>query len=347
MSTSTDSHANRSSARPRSSTRHALRIVLSALFLGPLQAEVLREQTIQLRRGWNAVHLEVHPTDRKPAEVFRDVPVDIVARYFRVQSSVEFIADPSLESIQSEGWGVWYAPHRPDAFLSKLHSLRGNECYLIHATADHLWKVTGAVRYEPPRWRNASFNLVGFTVDESAPPSFGAFFAGTEGRIGTRIYRLQEGRWIKVLNPAQTLMRAGEAFWTYCDGRTDYQGPLALELPGSGVLDFGSRGQELSLTWRTTTPSQPSVQTVAPSGSNPVDRLSLRSVERDPDTLVKSYPILSSKSLAGGSVARSGRLTIQARRDEFATGAQGVLLRITDGSGALAWIPVTALPPAN
>src|SRR4051794_11510335 len=54
----------------------------------------LRTQQIQLQKGWNSVFLEVVPQDMTPAIVFSNAPVSVVATYFPLANSVEFLADP-------------------------------------------------------------------------------------------------------------------------------------------------------------------------------------------------------------------------------------------------------------
>jgi hypothetical protein len=310
--------------------------------------EVYREQTIQLHQGWNAVHLEVEPSERKPASVFEGKPIDIAARYFRLVTPVQFISDPADEPWKAEGWGVWYAPLRDDAFLTNLHAIQGNQTYLIHATEDYEWKVTGKVRYQPVKWRHDSYNLVGFTVDEQSPPTFGEFFSSAGGKIGTKIYRLSGENWVKVIDPDTTRMRSGEAAWIFCDGKTSFSGPIALDVSAQGLLDFGLRGNELSLGWKhqSVKPQGISVELVAPAGSTETP-LPLRVVERDLDTLTDSATELVARDLGGIVGIPAGELKLQLRRDEMSSSEQGGLLKFTTSDGAVAWLPVTASRPTQ
>ena len=270
-------------------------------YFSTLTADVLREQTIQIQRGWNSVHLEVEPVDAKPAAVFAGKPVDTIARYFRRIRSVEFISDPSDQPWKQEGWGVWYAPDREDAFLTNLHAIQGNQSYLLHATEAFQWKITGKVRHQSQQWRTNSYNLVGFGLDSTAPPTFGTFFANAGGKIGQKIYRLQNGKWIKILDPANTPMRSGEAFWTWCEGKTDYQGPLQLKVPATGLLDFGARNNRLEVQWHSANNTSLKIESVQPAASNnnQAQRLPLHSVSID------SYAVPMTLNVIGVDLHRS------------------------------------------
>jgi hypothetical protein len=317
-------------------------VCLSLMCASSLVAGVMREQVIELKSGWNAVHLEVDPLATKPQEVFEGMPVDVVARYFRPISPVQFISNPEDEPWKKAGWGVWYVPTRDDSFLTSLHAIQGNNTYLIHATSAHQWKITGKVRFVRRTWYHESFNLVGFTVDSQAPPTFGKFFSGAGGLIGQRIYRLVDGKWAKVTTPAATLMRSGEAFWTYCSGNTDFQGPIDLDVSAIGVMDFGETGSRLSLKWKCN-PADASgmaVRVVTPAGA--ATALPLRHRLRKPDELSDSHPVLGVLNLSGPSGGNEGDLSIQIRREEMSANGREALLKFTDGAGTVAWVPVSA-----
>ena len=311
----------------------------AALAGNPLQAEVTRSQSVQLKKGWNAVHLEVSPSDPEPGKVFAGTPIDVVARYFRLVTSVEFIASPDDTAWKREGWGVWYAPDREDAFLTDLYAIQGNQTYLIHSKVDHLWSVSGTVRHTRRVWRHDSYNLVGFSVDPQSPPTFAQLFEGAGAKIRQKIYRLQDGKWVKVLSPASTQVRSGEAFWTFCSGETDFQGPIDLELPGSGELDFGSRSQRLTVRWALNNPASEGLLVgIAPGSGAP---LPIRHVQRDLSTLTETAPLLGSGHGFGADGARSGKFALTVRQEDLVESDEGALLRFSDGKGCVEWVPVS------
>jgi hypothetical protein len=324
----------------KTTKRHLLSVSILALLVwtGPAGlADVSRTQTIQLLAGWNAVYLEVDPLENTPETVFQRTPFEIVARYFSSHSTVQFISDPEERPWNEPGWGVWYAPERSDHFLSSLHAIHGNNAYLIFSRENFVWQVTGQVVLRKHRWRASSFNLTGFSVDQSFPPSFDTFFAGANGLIGSRIFRLVDGKWGRVTSGASR-MRSGEAYWIYCEGQTSYQGPIDWNVPGVGTLDFGELGEELEVAFsnRMGVPAGINVEFV--SGDLP-----LFHVRRNPETLLKVAselpPALTLPDVEAGGW-RSLRL--QVRREYMGTPVQGALLRVTSEAGVQVWVPVQA-----
>jgi hypothetical protein len=325
------------------------RLALAALLvllavLPPAAAGTTRTQVIQLEPGWNAVFLEVQPPDTDPAAVFSGLPVDIVARYFPTVSSVQYITDPSEDSLAKPGWGVWYAPGREDAFLSTLTAVTGQRGYLVHATSAASWQVTGPAVYDTVRWRVKSFNLVGFGLDGGAPPTFGRFFSASGGLVGSRIYRLVNGSWKQVTSPGTTLMRAGEAYWVYCTGDADYQGPVELTLPGGNAVNFGPLATERTLTLRNVLDEPVAVTIQVVPGAD--GGLPLRREVKALATLQTSYPalpeVLALPTLGAGETTS---LCLQVRREAMNAAEQSMLLRITTDAGTETWLPVLAERP--
>jgi hypothetical protein len=312
-------------------------LALLLMVHGSLTAESVRTQTIALEAGWNAVYLEVDPLDNEPDIVFEGTPFEIVARRFAASSTVQFICDPEERPWNEPGWGVWYAPDRPDHFLSSLHAIHGNHAYLILSRDDFLWQVTGRVQLRPYRWQAHSFNLTGFSVDPGAPPSFDTFFAGANGLIGQRIFRLVDGKWNRVTS-GTARMRSGEACWIYCEGQTSYQGPLDWNVPGIRGLDFGERTEELEVSFsnRIGIPTRIDVEWV--SGELP-----LFHAQRSPETLLATgSPLPAVLSFPNVAAGDSRSLRLQVRREWMGAAAQSSLLRVTSDTGFQVWVPVQA-----
>lgn len=298
------------------------------------------EQILPLQAGWNAVFLEVAPGDATPSAVFAGTPVDIVARYFPRPSSVQYISDPADGPWNEPGWGVWYAPTRPEAIVSSLYAIHGNRAYLVHAASACTWRVAGTVAVHRPRWQADSFNLVGFGLAANTPPTFGAFFAGAQGRIGDRIYRLVDDRWQPVTALDTARMQPGEAYWIYCRGQTAYAGPLELDLPGNGRVDFGSVTTEVRIGLRNhqTTPMRITLAPVASSGAVP-----LSCEIRDPATLQPAFQRLdSSLACLGIPPGQSGDLRLHLRREAMTAAAQSTLLTIATDAGVQFLVPISA-----
>src|SRR5690242_8855370 len=101
-----------------------------------VRAENSRTQSFALHKGWNAVFLELTPANPDVNLLFAQAPVSIVATYLAVERPVQFIRDPGTLQWNKDGWAVWYAASRPDAFLSSLHAIYGHQAYLILAQRD-------------------------------------------------------------------------------------------------------------------------------------------------------------------------------------------------------------------
>ena len=299
-----------------------------------------------MSKGWNAVFLEVAPLDASPSKVFEALPVDKVATLFESPTSNQFVTDPGVDLFKGQGWGVWYAPGLPEAFLKSLDAIQGNRAYLIHATRDCQWRASGTVKFAPPQWVPDAFNLVGFSVRSPGGPTFGQFFAGSKAHQGQLIYRLVSGRWKKVLQPGSEAMRSGEAFWIFCKGASSYQGPLTVEPATSRGLVVGRGESRVILRNACAHPVAPTLEHVA--GGGPAVPLSIlvksfgdpaapiRSVpaEMPAGPWVQPVPALE----AGASVA----VPFESRGGQMSQPRQGSLLRITTDMGTVSWIPVTA-----
>ncbi len=311
---------------------------LAALLgLAPLVAsggtDFLRTQTIELQSGWNAVFLEVEPRDSSPDTVFEGTPVEIAAAWLRPVSTVEYIANPESEPWNLPGWSVWFAPEREDAFLSSLYAIRGQQAYLVKASEAFQWEIEGGVRHRPIRWQAGSFNLQGFNVDPAAPPTFAEFFAGAEGRVGGRVYRLLNGEWRPVNNPTLTRLRPGEAYWIHSRGRTDYQGPVTVHGLAGGALRLSPATGETRIAIQNTGAGMTDIGLAVAGGSLP-----LMEVRADGfDT--ERHPIIESADWAGLAPGDGAVLRLYGRSPSGVADSAGAVLKIT-ANGVIQWIPV-------
>lgn len=299
-----------------------------------------RQQTIQLQAGWNAVYLEVEPLDTNPDAVFGNTPIDTVARYFPRSSPVQYISDPAGAPWNEPGWGVWYAPARPEAVVGNLHAIRGNKAYLVHSASVYAWNVTGTIAFERRSWQADSFNLVGFGVNEQSPPTFERVLSAAEGRIGDRIYRLDAGgKWQPVTAMAATVVRSGEAYWVYCKGKTDYQGPLQVKVSGTAGLDFGSSATQLDIEFFNYSSASTSVGVEVVSGAGD---LPLVNVSYDAAALQTVYSAFPSRMSLTVAANQTEKLRLAIRRESMSAGTQTKLLKLTTSDGLCYWIPVSA-----
>jgi hypothetical protein len=303
-------------------------------------------QTVSLEAGWNAVYLEVMPTNSSANALLAGTPIDTVVSHFDSPSFSQFATSPNANMLSEMGWGIWYAPDRPDAFLGTLQRIQGKRAYLIHATKAFVWRVAGTV--EPPQvmWVPDAYNFVGFGVDEQAAPTFAQFFAGSKAHANLQIYRLVRGEWRKVTDPASTVMKAGEAIWVYCSGSSEYQGPIRVEAQAITGLNVGGQVTDMVLRNETDHPVALTIRHVA-LDAPPVPLSVVVQVVGNPDNPVQdrtghlnagetqAMPPLE----AGGSI----RVPLIARLAEMSEVYHYSLLAITTDMGTITRIPVYAI----
>jgi hypothetical protein len=145
---------------------------------------------------------------------------------------MEFIDSPSALIGDRKGWSVWYAPDRDDALLSNLNSLQAHRAYLIYSEEDFTWNCSGSPYFDRVQWYANAFCLVGFPIDASSAPTVANFFAGAEAHQPLKIYRMVDGRWALISDPAATLMEKGRAYWAESQGASEFAGPLRVEFEG-------------------------------------------------------------------------------------------------------------------
>jgi len=329
-------------------------ILMGVLLLAPAPAAAdgeneghRRTQEMALEAGWNSVFLELEPLDDSPAKVFAGLPVDKVATLFESPSSNQFVTDPEVNLSEGSGWGVWYAPGLPEAFLKSIDAIQGNRAYLIHTTEACQWQIRGEVKAAAVRWQPDAYNLIGFPVRSPGGPTFQQFFAGSKAHQGQPVYRLVEGRWKKVLELSAETMRSGEAFWIHCDGGSDFQGPLRVETALSQGLLLGDGAADLILRNACPHPIGPTVEHVP--GDGPAVPLSI---------LIKTFgspqaPVIpvAAQMPAGAwqqelpplEVDGAVAIPLECRSSEMGSSRQASLLKITTDIGTETWVPVVGL----
>jgi len=268
-------------------------------------------QTITLEAGWNAVFLEVQPASTDPADVFASVPdLQSVWRWNANISTVEFIQDPDELTPEQLQWLVYYPG---DPVLTNLHAIHGETAYLIQRGdgADPVdWMVTGEPTVPHIDWKANSFNFVGFHLNEGGEPLFADFFSSSLAHYGQDIYVLDNttGNWVEKSSDPSAPMKAGEAFWIYCKGGSDFQGPLSVELDQSTGLHYGTTLVEQHLGITNASWNQKTVTVSVPGGGGP-----LRYWNFDPGNNIAEWAELpSTVSIAG--MSPGGSMNVESLR---------------------------------
>jgi len=336
----------------KSTRKMAVSIMIASFLISgftvlPVYGGNTRTQTFQLTKGWNAVYLSVEPLDIHPTAVFTNSPIDIATAYNGVFSTRQFTTDSAANMLSQLGWSVWYAPSRTDSFLSKLGAVHGQRGYLVHALASCTLNIEGTVEMPKALWQPSAFNLTGFCLDQQAPPTFSQFFSASKAHQECVIYRLVDGTWRQVIEPENEAMRSGEAFWIYCDGSSDYQGPLRVKtVTFGGVVLDGSR-DEITLSNEADYPLTPVIDHVVSGGSG----LPLAVVVDVIDNAVGGIkplhiPMVNaawSTTLPPLEAGASARVPLSIQLDKMTVAEAYTLLCIRTDIGTETWLPVLGL----
>ena len=306
------------------------------VWVWPTLAQDTVTQDISLDAGWNAVWLDVDPTDRSPAAVFAGLPVEQVWCYFPTERPVEFINDPTSPEFNREGWNV-FIPTGEESVLSDLHAIQPCRPYLIKATSAATWTVTGSPAFKPFNWKPQSFNLVGFPLNPtSGGGTVGAFFLSDPSlREGKKFRLTSAGRWVEMA-PFDTV-NSGEAYWIFADTASDFNGQIGVDLGGGRSLDFNLEGTRVNFTLRNPT-SWPLTVTLSNPNALP---LSWREVNT-----LGSIDWLPLSSLTLPAIPAEGSLLIHLGLNRTDLAADFDSHIVVSGAGSQIEIPITAAVPS-
>jgi hypothetical protein len=382
-----------------------LLVLLVLLGLPNASKAQIGTQRVTLDAGWNAVWLEVEPIYpaghanegkvKLPEDVFTNAAIDIITTPKQLAGLAEFFGDAPFDADNIDpdpafpvsqynqgGWETWLRADPPD--VGRLVTTFGNRPYLIHVdagTAQFALDIEGKARFFRPTWTPDRYSLIGFGTDGVI--SFEDFFKPVTAThpLG-KIYALNaDGSWTVVT--AGDPVKNDTAYWIYCNGISDYMGPVAVDfdLAALGQLSFGGPGdaftvdeapddlvldlEEIVLTNLNATgdPAVPELDLIAadpldePQG-NPASGLFLHIVKPVTDNLgyerfggmVDTTENLltapSTPAPIGESIEAqtTGVLTVGARR-VWSTGRteRTNLYRLRTGGGNEVWLPVSAL----
>ena len=324
--------------------------VLISLCSGSLFAQkgYHRSQKIELKKGWNAVYLEVDPEDPDPGQFVKGTPIDIVATLFVRRSTAQFSSDPEANLLREEGWAVWYAETRPDSFLSDLAAVSGGRAYLIHSVSDFILNVEApSSTWSNVSWKSNSYNFVGFSVKDRAGPTFKQFFDPSKSHRDSSIYRLKDGKWVRVEEKSSESIRSGEAFWIYCKGSSKYGGPLEVSTGSSyqGMV-IGTGGGNFTLRNLTDHPVSTSLSQIVPSGKGQPMDFALRVLD-GPEDPIRTEPIAFpsgnwEKDLLVLEPEQAITVPFIPRTREMSEPIHRSLFRVDTDLGTVHWIRVTS-----
>lgn len=304
-------------------------------------AEPTTEQVFELRPGWNAVFLELVPEVADSEAAFAGMPIESVWAFNPSLSTIDFVQDPVDLVLDLPGWLHYVPPPRPESLLNNLFRLQANKAYLIrlNGEAPFTWRVRGRPTLQPATWQTDAFTLTGFRVDPAAPPTLGAYLAPSAAHAGQPIYQLGAGGvWQRVVDPALTTIRAGEAYWVYTQGASTYQGPLEVITPSLGGIDFGGSLDQEKLILRNHSGFSASLEV------RRLDAVQAVPVyHRVVISGVSSWQPLSAAPIVLDSEAGEEHLVqLGVRRSELPLARTESILEVKNGLGARVLVPVAA-----
>lgn len=315
----------------RISTAISLAVLLLLGSAGALAQIATYQQVIDLKPGWNAIHVQVEPEDNRMATVFADVPVASAWRWLPTEAGARFVEDPAEGLKNIEGWFAWFPEPRPEAFLSNLFRVNANTSYLVRVEGNetHRITLTGRPEVVPIRWETDAFTLTGLPVSETNPPTFAEFFSNSGNHRGQPIYRLgSNGRW-QVVNEASEIIESGEAYWVFTNGNSRYQGRLDIDLEQGESVEYTAALEEIRVVLRNQS-DLPGTFQVRRLGASAMP-LSFR-VE-DIETGDLGWPFLPDTLVLDAPARGNTFLTLGVVRRNFTASRMEQILEITDELG--------------
>lgn len=238
-------------------------------------------QSIPLRPGWNAIHLQVTPAEADCDRHFAAWPeIRSVWRFDRHLPALEFTESPAAVFNRTEHWLVWLPAASPGSFVRTLQRLEGGQAYLVEVDPQapaRVWSVKGTPVWKEPALLPSSLNLVGLNVTPDQPPSFLQFFrdsAQIEAGPGstTGIFAVGiDGREEPIRQLARASIQPGAAYWIRAGAAPRRLMPLEItgNTTAGGSLDFGVEQRELGLVLANHSPTGALTLTLTPRVSEP------------------------------------------------------------------------------
>ncbi len=317
-------------------------LVALGLSLLVARGAALTTQSVSLQAGWNALWLEVQPTNDTPEVVFAGVPVEQVWTFRQRLPAVDYIADPSEPVWNRDQWLSWVPAGQPESIANSLFAIPGHRAYLVKATAAGTLEVTGRPSLRRATWKPDAFNLRGFPVDPGAPPTFREFFRDAPAHFDPAanapraIYTLSgTGTW-ELVAPTD-LMQAGAAYWVYSQGGSSFVAPFEVRIEGGGeTLDFARQVSQLliqTINHRGTTVNATLGETIAP----PNPALAYATFVPDTGREWEDLPVLLPQVL---EARETRRLRLAAIRRTLPATTYESLIEIRDNQGTRFLLPV-------
>ena len=307
-----------------------------------------RTQVIEIQKGWNAVFLEVDPLEFEPSKLLSGTPIEIIATLHLRHNTSQYSTNPDANLLQKQGWTVWYENSREDSFLTNLSLISGGKAYLVKSKESFVWNIEGEVSiWSKFKWKTNAFNFVGFSVKKDQGPTFDQFFKPSAAHNDSDIYRLKDGKWILIEQKAVETLKSGEAFWVFCKGKSNYSGPINVDVGSFSELIVGGNTGEIKIKNLSNFPIELTLKHFLETGKpQPID-FGLRVLD-DPDNPIQNLNLkFPDKSWTIGLPSlESGQgitVPLRSRSADMLQDSYHSLLCVESGIGTLNWIRLTNL----
>jgi len=312
-------------------------------------------QTVNLHAGWNAIFLELEPYPQQCEFQLEGLPILSVWTCDQVSSPMQFIQNPDELLPEMPEWRYFFPPASPESFATNLRDFQAGRCYLIRTSQAATWNIIGKPKLTQQRWKPDSYNLVGCYVDETAPPTLATWFSGSPAHTPLDVWEFgADDRWHQITSPTTASVQRGIAYWVYCKGASDYQGPVTVNLSGEDILTYqrlttqkqvevshnalGNRSVTLTLLSSQPVPPQrpdvPDVELLPYTGDVPLAYYGLGLLTGEARFQFHDLPVTVSFS-STERVAKMIRLAVQRRRmiSDSEDSYYQSLVEVKDGKG--------------
>ena len=238
-------------------TRRALAWTAATLIVAAATADVTVRQDITLRRGWNAVYMEVAPSAPLD-DVFADWPVNSVGFYDPASflATRQFSRDWDSQGLSMNPVAMW---HRGIPEASQMKSVPAGTVCLVFNTNATATVVSAVGVPAAPRmtWHvtdtNGVYNFVGFSLQRGAEIVPGDYLEGFDGDILKSGFFMFSGNYedrspnITRIYPS-TKVSDGNVLLVASDVQSDWSG--VLNVSPMGGLDLGDDTSKATLSIR-------------------------------------------------------------------------------------------------
>ena len=315
-------------------------------------ADVVVQQNLVLKYGWNAVYVEVAPT-LSPDAVFAHWPVKSVGFYDPASflATRQFSQTWDSQGLPINAIAMW---HRDYPEISQVKSIPAGTVCLVCSTntEDTAVALVGVPAAPRMTWHitntNEVYNFIGFSLQEGETVNPGDYLSGFDGNLLKGGFFKLSGR-----NPdkapsitevySSKTVSDGDVLLVASDVQSDWSGVLHVS-PMTG-LDFGSDSSKATLTVRNDGEDERTVAVALETSASYGDLELPRAAIHIRDAAVAltnaawaalgpSGAPVATKRLAAGE---TWKLEFGIERSLFDTGVKGrkfgALLRVTDEDG--------------